>query len=82
MSCKNVTNHINNHQQLTPLIDNQLMSVENLAQYLGVPTATVRQWVYQRKIPFMKIGRHVRFRNDPDIQEWLKERTRDVNQIY
>ena len=71
---------MNNQQQPAQFFDNQLMSVEKLAQYLSVPAATVRHWVYRRLIPFMKVGRHIRFRIDPDILEWLNERKKDVNQ--
>ncbi len=67
---------MNNQQQSSTFIDNQLWSVERLSKYLDVPIATVRHWVHQRLIPFIKVGRHIRFRFDPDILKWLEERSK------
>jgi len=61
-----------NQQSSEQLIDNQLWSVDRLAQYLDVPVATVRDWCYKRKIPFIKAGRHVRFKFS-DVEKWLEE---------
>lgn len=61
-------------EQSAQLIDNQLWSVSRLAEYLDVPVATVRDWVYKRLIPFVKAGRHVRF-EPSDVQRWLSERS-------
>lgn len=58
----------------SPFIDNQLWSVPRLAEFLDVPVATVRDWIYKRQIPFVKAGRHVRF-HPSDVQRWLSERS-------
>lgn len=60
------------------LLENQLLTIEQLSKYLSVPELTIRDWVYKRKIPFKKLGRLVRF-DPPDIQKWLNERGRDAN---
>lgn len=60
-------------QASATFIDNQLLSTEQLSEYLNVPTATIRDWCYKRKIPFVKVGRHVRFRPS-DVEKWLSER--------
>lgn len=50
-----------------------LWNKRELAQYLGLKIWTIDAWVCQRKIPFLKLGRVVRF--DPDkIEKWLEER--------
>lgn len=59
---------------LAPLIDNQLWSITRLAEYLDVPALTIRDWCYKRQIPFVKAGRHVRFKPS-DVQKWLSERS-------
>ena len=50
--------------------DDSLLGVKELAQYLGVST----QWVYERvqlkEIPYIKMGKHLRFRKW-DIDTWL-----------
>lgn len=60
-----------------PFFDNQLWSVERLSRYLEMPVATVRYWVYMRKIPYVKIGKRIRFRFEPDIRNWLEERSQE-----
>jgi excisionase family DNA binding protein len=48
----------------------ELIGVEALATWLGVEIVFVRRLVAERRIPFLKIGKFVRF--DPDeIAAWL-----------
>lgn len=50
-----------------------LLSPEELADYLKVPLATIYSWRSRGVGPLaLKIGRHVRYRVD-DVQEWLDE---------
>lgn len=56
----------------------KLLTVEELAEQLNVPLS----WVYTRtrlkQIPFVKLGRYVRF--DPEkINEWKKKRENNVS---
>lgn len=54
------------------LFDNRisLMSVEELAGELGVAPKTVRNYVAQRIIPFVRVGRRTMFRLG-SIEAWL-----------
>jgi excisionase family DNA binding protein len=45
-----------------------------VAEMLGLSTATIRKWVLIRYIPYQKLGRAVRF-SAPEIREWVKTRT-------
>jgi excisionase family DNA binding protein len=63
--------------QITPLLtqnqrsnDNELMTVDELANYLKVKTSWVYEKVHIREIPFHKAGRFPRFRKR-DIDIWL-----------
>lgn len=56
--------------QETTLFDNQLLSIKKLSQYLDVPEATIRDWVFKNLIPYVKAGRLIRF-VPQDIQDWL-----------
>ena len=48
----------------------RLLDVECVAQWLGVEIAFVRRLVAERRIPFVKLGKYVRF--DPDeVAGWL-----------
>ena len=50
----------------------QLVSIPELAAYLGVPIATIYQWRHHGRGPASyRIGRHVRYRTS-DIEQWLK----------
>jgi excisionase family DNA binding protein len=38
-----------------------LITVQDAATFLAVSTSTLYGWVYQRRIPFVKVGRALRF---------------------
>ncbi len=40
------------------------------AKILGVHEQTLRRWVWERKVPFQRVGRNVYFRPDK-LREWL-----------
>jgi excisionase family DNA binding protein len=39
----------------------RLITVNDAARYLAVSVSTLYGWVYQRRIPFVKVGRALRF---------------------
>ena len=53
----------------------QLLDVKEVAVRLGVSVRHVRRLVFERRIPFIKWGRLLRF--DPvDIDRWLEQHRR------
>ena len=40
---------------------NRLMTIRDAAKYLATSVSTLYGWVYQRRIPFVKVGRALRF---------------------
>ena len=56
-----------------------LISVKTVAEWLGVAPKTVHNWVYLRKLPFVKCGQKVMFRqrslkawlNRKEVKSWL-----------
>jgi excisionase family DNA binding protein len=42
-------------------VEHRLMTVQDAARYLAVSVSTLYGWVYQRRIPFVKVGRALRF---------------------
>ena len=54
------------------MVTRQFMGVKELAGYLGVKVDTVYSWVYQRKIPYTKVGRLVKF-DSIQIDEWISK---------
>ncbi len=47
-----------------------LLTIDELAEHLGVTVRHVRRQIAERRVPYIKVGRLVRF--DPDeISEWI-----------
>jgi excisionase family DNA binding protein len=62
-------------EQLEPLIKqdsnaNQIMTVDEIANYLKVKTSWVYEKIHTREIPFKKVGKFPRFLRK-DIELWL-----------
>jgi excisionase family DNA binding protein len=51
----------------------KLWDTNECAEYLHVKSWTVRAWVSQKRIPFIKLGRLVRFQPEK-ITRWLEEK--------
>jgi excisionase family DNA binding protein len=55
-----------------PKTPDRLLSIPELADYLGVPIATIYRWRYMRDGPAgYRVGRHVRYRVI-DVERWLE----------
>lgn len=52
-------------------ISTRMLTVDEVASYLGLSRQRVYALTSTRGIPFHKIGRSVRF-NPPDIDKWLE----------
>jgi excisionase family DNA binding protein len=50
-----------------------LIDIAELERRTAIKQATLRKYVVQRKIPFVKIGRLVRL-DPPEIEAWIAER--------
>lgn len=55
----------------------QLLTVEEMAGELNVSTKTIYYWVGRFEIPFLKIGRHLRFQRDVVFQ-FFQDRTSEL----
>ena len=52
----------------------RLLTVQDLADCLGVPVATIYAWRYRRRgPPGFRVGRHLRFRWS-DVERWISDR--------
>lgn len=51
----------------------RFMTVNEVAKLLSVAEKTIRKYVWERSIPYFKIGGHVRF-DQQKILEWIQER--------
>jgi excisionase family DNA binding protein len=58
----------------------QLLTAQQLADYLGVPVATLYQWRWRGEgPPGFRVGRHVRYRWS-DIKDWVDRQLQDLKQ--
>ena len=57
------------------LFDNQihLISIKTVAEMLGLAPKTIHNWVYLRKIPYVKCGQKVMFR-PKSLKAWLNRK--------
>jgi excisionase family DNA binding protein len=56
----------------------RLLTIDQLAECLGITVRHVRRLVAERRVPYVKVGRLVRF--DPDsIKEWLDRARREAD---
>ena len=51
----------------------KLLNVQEVAELLGVKKSTIYQWTSQGFIPYVKVGKLVRFNVDTVIK-WLSEK--------
>lgn len=51
----------------------ELMKVDEAAKFLGIKRWTLYSWTAQRKIPFVKLGKFVRFRVS-DLRAWVDKK--------
>lgn len=49
----------------------RLLDVRQAAQFLLIAESTLYGWVWQKKIPYIKVGRRVRF-DISDLQRFLE----------
>ena len=58
----------------------RLLTVEELAEYLGVPVATIYTWRHRREgPPGFRVGKHLRYRSS-DVDQWIQRKLQDTNQ--
>lgn len=49
-----------------------LLTAQDLADWLNRPVSWVHDMVQQRRLPFLRVGRHLRFKRS-DIENYLTE---------
>ncbi|MDE3135745.1 MAG: helix-turn-helix domain-containing protein [Acidobacteriota bacterium] len=54
-----------------PATEARLLTVQEAARYMAVSVSTLYGWVWQRRIPFVKMGRALRFDLD-DLKKFIE----------
>ena len=52
-------------------MDRRFIDIKELEQYLGVSRNTIYSWIWLKKIPYVKMGKLVRF-DLREIDIWVK----------
>jgi len=52
--------------------DHEILTLEEVAQYLRLKPQTIYKWVQERRIPAVKLGKEWRFRKSI-LDRWLNE---------
>jgi excisionase family DNA binding protein len=61
--------------------EKQLLDTKEASEFLGISKNTLYEWIIQKKIPHIKVGRLVKFRKE-DLEEWLKKRTQEERKDF
>ena len=54
----------------------RLLTPKDISEKLQIRLSTIYHWVKMRKIPFLRIGKHIRFRSS-DIARWIEEQCQE-----
>lgn len=54
------------------MVDEQLLTIEQLAEYLQVSTKTIYRMIHKKQIPCYKVANQWRFKRDV-IETWLEK---------
>jgi excisionase family DNA binding protein len=58
-------------------MEDRWLSVDEIADHLGIKRDTVYKWISERQMPGHKIGRLWKF-NKPEVDEWVRSGGADV----
>jgi len=54
-------------------MERRFIGISELSEYLGLPKGTLYTWAWQRRIPYLKIGKLLKF-DIIEINQWLKDK--------
>jgi excisionase family DNA binding protein len=67
-------------QTAAPAGGEEVFDYRSLAAYLKIPEGTLRHWVIEGRVPFSKLGMHVRFSKSV-IDQWFREHQRGCRNV-
>ena len=59
--------------EVSGLLFDNLINLETVSEILGVAPKTIHNWVYLRKVPYVKVGQKVMFR-PKSLESWLNRK--------
>lgn len=61
------------HEVVVEKTNSQILTIDELSAYLKISRFTIYDWVYHKKIPYIKLGRNLWFKKEL-IDVWLKSK--------
>ena len=61
-------------------MEKRYINIDELAGYLGISKNTIYSWVWQKKIPYAKLGRLVKF-DLRVIDRWMQKNTVEAPEL-
>jgi excisionase family DNA binding protein len=58
----------------------ELLNTRETSEFLGISKNTLYEWIVQKKIPYFKVGRLVKFKRE-DLEGWLKKKKMEEKEI-
>jgi len=59
-------------------IERRYIGIGELSEYTGICVNTLRWWVHVRQVPFLKIGKLIKF-DRIEIDAWLNEKKVEIS---
>ena len=59
----------------------KLLTIDEASNLLAIKVSRLRTAVFRREIPFIKIGRLVRFK-ESDLMKWVEDNTKNVKKGF
>jgi excisionase family DNA binding protein len=57
----------------------KLLKIKDVSAIFGIPEGTLRNWVYQKRIPYIKLGGHLRFKIS-DLEKYVNMNTMHIEE--
>jgi excisionase family DNA binding protein len=57
-------------------LESQLFTIKEAANFLNMSENTIRMWIWQKRIPSVKLGRSVRLQRN-DLEQIIQSNRRD-----
>ena len=54
-------------------MEKRYLGIKEMSEYMGIQAGTLRVWCCYKKIPYLKIGRLIKF-DLREIEVWLKDK--------
>ena len=72
---------MSDRRQGSPYLDNEILTIEEVASYLRLKPQTIYKWAQEKRIPAAKLGKEWRFRRSV-IDRWLDDQMFEDGSVF